>query len=182
MIRKLTLLLSLLALYAYSQDSKKFIPGYVVFANGDSLKGLVANLHKNSHEYIDFKPSFSNKDTMLMPKDLKSYKIGDKQYFTIAFPGTEDGQKILHFAEVLVKGNLTLYKSKLKTDPILPPTEAYIVKKVGIDSSFAVGKVKFLLPLIEDEVEVAEIIKTHKYKENEADKIRICQLYNEKRK
>lgn len=181
-MKHLFLYLGLFSIVLIAQDSKKFTPGFVVLSNGDTVKGLVANLHKNAHEYIDFKPYFSNKDTILTPKDLKSYKIGEKLYFSVAFPGYESDTKIYHFAEMLTSGAITLYKSRLKTDPILPPTEAYIAKKAGVDSTFAVGKVKFLLPLIEDEAEVAELIKTHKYKENEADKIRICKLYNEKRK
>jgi len=178
MIRRIlnTTFLGCVAVLAQENSFKK---GYILYPNGDTIPGLIQTSNKNFHEYVFFKTDNTSQPKKFTPQEIMEYFDGKKKYKAIILPGKTLENRIFKFAEVMVEGQITLYKTKLKTDPILPPTEAYLATKKGIDSTFAVGKIKFLLPLVEDIQQVALLIKNHKYKENEQEKIRICRMYND---
>lgn len=108
----LVFLIVAVALTASSQK-KKYTDGYIVFLNGDTLKGQVQK--RNDHalgQGISFKSTESL--TVYTPFELSAFGFTGKQkcYQAINYEANKKGKKVMarQFGELLCSGQLQLFK------------------------------------------------------------------------
>ncbi len=170
----IALLFSFLSSFAAQPEFKQ---GYIITNKNDTVRGLISNSHQDAYLFVDFKLNTQAKDTVYSPKFILGYAVENEVFRTVHIPFNAD--TLYSFAKVLEEGNITLYKTKLKLDALLKAKEAYLYVKSGEIGFKPAGKVNSLLPAIEDNVELTELVKNHYYKDNEMSKILVCKKYNE---
>ncbi|MEO1053117.1 MAG: hypothetical protein AAFX87_20970 [Bacteroidota bacterium] len=114
--RATTIILLLIGLSAsYSQPIQGIQSGFIVNNDGDTLTGQIDYKEGvKSFEFCDFKRSGEASTKQYAPKDIKGYGVGKSTYFeTINLP-LDEGQSQKVFAQVLVKGLITLHNHKGK--------------------------------------------------------------------
>lgn len=154
--------------------------GYVVTSHRDTLKGLVYNHHKKAHAYIVLKHvNGSLQDSTLLPKDVITYVANNKSYRTVKMTRISDEDTTYQFAQVIVEGPISLYETKIKTDPILPPTRAFLAEKLSDHRVVPFGKVYYIVPLIEDNEQLKNDIIDQKYDNTLNSKKKVCEIYND---
>lgn len=105
----LSILLLLIAIQWTVHAQADYRSGYIVKINGDSLAGLVQYpINKISKKYCIYKSDKQSKSQKFAPEELAAFGyFGDRRYETKVL--LIEGQTTSVFAELLVKGNLSLY-------------------------------------------------------------------------
>ncbi len=155
-----------------------YIHGYVITKSRDTLFGKIQDPTGSSTNVI-FK-NIEGKDTLFEPQSLIAYRTGNK-YFESLNLAKGDGKRkfeINTFGERMIAGPITLYKTQLKTDAVLPPTEAFIAKKSGSTDFYPAGSIYNLIPLIQDDAELARQVASHVFEDTEESKLEIIVRYN----
>lgn len=149
-----------LLLFHQSIAQKDFQDGFVITTRKDTLVGKLSNIHKNSHNYIDF--MFPNgSDTVFTPNHILSYEMGNQRYIVVPMPHPTKKDTLYLFARVLVDGYASLYKTKLKLDPITAAEEAYLCKKYNEDRFYPAGRIKSLAIFFNDHPFLENELKNH---------------------
>ncbi|MBL7841686.1 MAG: outer membrane beta-barrel protein [Cyclobacteriaceae bacterium] len=111
MIIKLILFLSLFLAVQNVFCQEDFRPGYVVNQNKDTLRGFILYSEGNS-KFIScyFKKNLEESATVYTPAQLVGYRLDNDAYFTVRSIKTGSNFNELFFAEILVKGRVTLFR------------------------------------------------------------------------
>ena len=141
-----------------SAQQKDFQDGFVITTKHDTLVGKLSNIHKNAHNYIDFMYP-NGVDTIFTPNHILSYEIGNQRFIIVPYPTKKD--TIYLFARVLVDGYASLYKTKIKLDPITAAEEAYLCKKYNEDRFYPAGQLKSLAAFFNDHPFLESELKNH---------------------
>ncbi|MEQ1585415.1 MAG: hypothetical protein ABL895_06015 [Cyclobacteriaceae bacterium] len=106
----LTILFIYVQLLGHAQGDYR--SGYIIKPNGDSLVGLVQYpTTKISKKYCFFKADKKGKSQRYNPDELSVYGyINERRYEARVISEGEPGKRVTAFLEVLVKGELSLYR------------------------------------------------------------------------
>ncbi|MBC7390391.1 MAG: hypothetical protein H7329_14335 [Opitutaceae bacterium] len=155
---------------------KSFQDGFVITTQKDTLVGKLSNIHKNSHNYIDF--LFPNgRDTVFTPNHILSYEMGNTRYVIVPVPHPVKLDTAYYFAKVLVDGYASLYQTKIKTDFLTPAEEAFLCKKYNQNQYFPAGQLKNLVTFFSDYTYLENELKNHIHLYNNELETKI-QLFN----
>ena len=177
----LTLVLFLASFFSLNiaTAQKSFQDGFVITTKKDTLVGKLSNIHKNSHNYIDF--LFQNgRDTVFTPNHILSYEMENTRYVIVPVPHPVKLDTTYYFAKVLVDGYASLYQTKIKTDFITPAEEAFLCKKYNQNQYFPAGQLKNLAAFFSDYTYLENELKNHIHLyNNELDtKVQLFNHYN----
>ncbi len=158
---------------------KSFQDGFVITTKMDTLSGKLSNIHKNSHNYIDFKLP-DGRDTIFTPNHIVSYEMGNTRYVVVPVPHPVKLDTAYYFAKVLVDGYASLYQTKIKTDFITSAEEAFLCKKYNQNEYYPAGQLKNLTAFFSDYSYLENELKNHIHLyNNELDtKIQLFNHYN----
>lgn len=161
------------------QAQKDFQDGFVITTKNDTLEGKVSNVHKNSHNYIDFLYP-NGTDTIFTPNHISSYEIGNQRFEVVPVPHPTRSDTTYLFAKVLVEGYANLYKTKIKTDFITSAEDAYLCRKYNENNYYPAGKMSSLAKFFSDNPVLASELKSnaHVYSNNIDTKIHLFNNYN----
>jgi hypothetical protein len=164
-------------------QSETFQDGFVITTANDTLFGKLFNAHQKSHVFIKFQ-SLNKTDTIFTPNHLLSYEIDNQRFVVVPIPHPTKHDTAYLFAQVLVDGYASLYKTKLKTDPFTSPENAFLCKKHDSKTFFPAGNTKNLAHFFSDNPSIFNELKTngHQYDNSVKTKTKIFNQYNEWRK
>ncbi|HEX8333307.1 MAG TPA: hypothetical protein VF622_11825 [Segetibacter sp.] len=196
--------LSLLAFSTNSLSQKNFLPGVLVFQNGDSIKGLIDYRSWDINpKKIDYKSSADSKVESFTPLQLKYFKVyGKEEYMGVTFWVTNmpdkaekiDNQvsvndvKRTAFLRIILKGaKLTLFElTDSRKHYFLKPVNDSIRElrygkfsynlTVGTDDTYR-KQLKALVTNTANRDELIKSIETSEY--NKSDLIKIVGVINE---
>jgi hypothetical protein len=174
-----SLMVLVLAPLRYVHAQKDFQDGFVITIKSDTLVGRVSNIHKNSHNYIDFMYP-DGTDTVFTPNHIVSYEIGNQRYLVVPVPHPTKDDTTYLFAKIVVEGYANLFQTKIKTDPFTAADNAYLCKKYDEQNFHPAGKISYLASFFSDHPVLSKELKTnaHLYKNNLETKIQLFNHYN----
>ncbi len=158
---------------------KDFQDGFVITTKSDTLVGRLSNIHKNSHNYIDFIYPDGH-DTVFTPNHISSYETGNQRYVVVPVPHAIKDDTTYLFAKILVEGYANLYKTRIKTDPFTAAEDAYLCKKYDEKEYHPAGKIMYLADFFNDHIVLSKELRSHPhlYKNNSETKVQLFNHYN----
>ena len=174
---RLLVVLLLLTNIVFAQ--KSFQDGFVITSRKDTLVGKLSNIHKNSHNFIDFLYP-DGRDTIFTPNHLSSYEMGNQRYIVVPMPHPVKKDTSYFFAKVLVDGYASLYQTKIKTDFISSAEDAFLCKKYDQSQFYPAGQLKNLASFFSDHPFLENELKNHihLYNNELSTKIQLFNHYN----
>ncbi len=166
---------TLISLHAQRQ----FQDGFVITTNKDTLVGQVSNIHKHTHDYIDFRYP-NGTDTIFTPNHISAYEIGNQRYIVVPLPHPTRNDTAFLFAHVLVDGYASLYKTRIKIDPLSAAMDAFLCKKYNEKEYYPAGHMDHLAIFFKDyPVLNNELVNhCHLYSNNLETKMQLFNHYN----
>jgi hypothetical protein len=160
------------------KNNTEMLVGFVLLNSGDTLQGSIIDQdHHASH--ISFINS-SGSTFIYEPIQIQGYVVRGKFFKSLKFEcgTTKKPYTAYAFGEELTKGKLVLYKTQLKTDALLPATEAYMVEKENNAILYPAGSIYNLIEVVKDDVSLTNRIKNHEFKDNDKNRLAIVNEYN----
>ena len=110
---KILFLFSLVFLYTVNEGfaQSDYRSGFVITNTNDTIHGLI-NYREGSKKYksCEFKKSIDQKVVEYLPQEIKGYKLLGDKYFESKYIAVVSELLEDVFLEVLIKGNVSLYK------------------------------------------------------------------------
>lgn len=124
--KSLVILMVLISFTAYSQN--KWINGFVVDLNGDTISGLIQFANsKTCSKYCKFRLNGSRKVKRYMPSEIREYVYDGQKVFVSREIKINSGSKTV-FLEFLVKGKINLYHYREIEDYYFAEKEGVLIE------------------------------------------------------
>ncbi|UYZ59598.1 hypothetical protein [Hymenobacter latericus] len=116
------LMLATFWLLARSSADAQGLPGYIVKANGDTLRGLVAEI---SHQRIAYWVRPEAQPQYFTPSLAKAYGVGEHTTFVSRPARLRTGQDSLRFAQPVLVGHASIYRTSFDSATLwlAPPAQ-----------------------------------------------------------
>jgi hypothetical protein len=94
-----------------SYAQKKFLPGYIIKLNGDTINGYIyKDLPLNNFRVCTFKADQNAQTIKFKPDEISEYRFTDGKYFVSKKISIDTSKKSLVFLQWIIKGNWSFLK------------------------------------------------------------------------
>ena len=159
--------------------SQTFHAGYIIDNDSDTLKGQVANYTEEDwYTTVVFKNS-AGESKVYKPNEIKGYGAYDHHYVSVPIPARRPDHFDYYFAETIVSGRISLYKTMVRVSKLTPPFESYLIRKGNSVNYFPAGTMKNIAPMIKDYTALYTQVLSGDFGDDEKSKVIVCKKYND---